>query len=194
MESNRRVTTDVEAVVIRRLEATPRDAELLSSLGARLFEESFGGDNEPEDVRLFLSNTYTPALQLAELRDANRAVWVAGSDGRHVGYAMLRRGSESQAVRASAPAEVQRIYAHRSMHGRGVGARLLQACLQQALAWGCDVVWLGVWERNPRGIAFYEKHGFRRVGEQRFLVGTDSQRDYVMAVRLHDAPPFSKDR
>jgi GNAT superfamily N-acetyltransferase len=79
---------------------------------------------------------------------------------------------------------VQRIYADRSWHGRGVGSALLQACVEQSRAWGCDVLWLGVWERNPRGIAFYEKWGFRRVGEQRFLVGTDSQRDHVMALGL----------
>jgi ribosomal protein S18 acetylase RimI-like enzyme len=82
------------------------------------------------------------------------------------------------------PAEVQRIYADRAWHGRGVGSALLTACVEQSRAWGCDVLWLGVWEQNPRGIAFYEKWGFRRVGEQRFLVGTDSQRDHVMALGL----------
>jgi GNAT superfamily N-acetyltransferase len=82
------------------------------------------------------------------------------------------------------PAEVQRIYADRAWHGRGVGSALLKACVEQSRAWACDVLWLGVWEQNPRGIAFYEKWGFRRVGAQRFLVGTDSQRDHVMALGL----------
>ena len=29
---------------------------------------------------------------------------------------------------------------------------------------GCDVMWLGVWEYNPRAQRFYEKNGFRIVG------------------------------
>ena len=36
-------------------------------------------------------------------------------------------------------------------------------------------------ERNPRAISFYEKGGFRTVGSHTFLLGTDEQRDIVMA-------------
>lgn len=175
---------DMDAVGIRRAAATDADARLLAELGARLFVDTFGAMNEPEKLRLFLANTYTRDLQLAELRDPARAVWIVEARGEPVAYAMLRRDSRSSFVDARRPVELQRIYADRSWHGRGVGKALLQACVDQARAWDCDVLWLGVWERNPRGIAFYEKWGFRRIGEQRFLVGTDSQRDHVMALRL----------
>jgi len=46
------------------------------------------------------------------------------------------------------------------------------ACIDQARTWNSDVLWLGVWEQNPRGIAFYEKVGFRTVGHHAFLLGT----------------------
>lgn len=46
---------------------------------------------------------------------------------------------------------------------------------------GSDVVWLGVWERNARAIAFYKKYGFVERGEHVFLLGHDRQRDIVMA-------------
>ena len=171
-------------ISIRRAAATDADARTLAELGARLFPEAFGVMNDPDDLREFLAKTYSPALQLAELLDSDRLAWIAEAEGRAVGYAMLRRRSTSPAVSAHSPAELQRIYADRSYHGRGVGQALLETCLERARAWGCDVVWLGAWERNPRGLAFYEKWGFRRVGEHRFLVGTDSQRDHVMALRL----------
>ena len=171
-------------VVVRRADSNEADARLLAALGARLFEDAFGAMNDPDDLRLHLARTYSPDLQLAELRDANRATWIAEANGEAVGYAMARRESKSPHIVARYPAEVQRIYADRSWHGRGVGGALLTACVEQSRAWGCDVLWLGVWEQNPRGIAFYEKWGFRRVGEQRFLVGTDSQRDHVMALGL----------
>jgi GNAT superfamily N-acetyltransferase len=171
-------------VVLRTATATTDDAATLASLGARLFQQAFGADNDPEDLRLFLARTFAPSAQLTELADADRVVWIAEIAGEPVGYATLRRGSRSLCVSARSPAEVQRIYADSSWHGRGVGAALMQACIEEARTSGCDAVWLGVWERNPRGIAFYEKWGFRRVGEQRFLVGTDSQRDHVMALTL----------
>jgi ribosomal protein S18 acetylase RimI-like enzyme len=171
-------------VEIRRAAATDADARLLADLGARLFTDAFGAMNEPEDLRLFLAGTYSPDRQLAELRDSARAVWIAESRAEPFGYAMLKRESRSPSVDATRPAELQRIYADGSVHGLGVGKALLDACVDQARAWRCDVLWLGVWERNARGIAFYEKWGFRRVGEHRFVVGTDSQRDHIMALRL----------
>jgi ribosomal protein S18 acetylase RimI-like enzyme len=45
-------------------------------------------------------------------------------------------------------------------------------------------VWLGVWEHNPRAIAFYKKYGFISVGEHPFPLGGDLQRDIVMAKPL----------
>ncbi|HEX7807692.1 MAG TPA: GNAT family N-acetyltransferase, partial [Thermoanaerobaculia bacterium] len=45
-------------------------------------------------------------------------------------------------------------------------------------------VWLGVWEHNPRAIAFYEKCGFRITGKHPFLLGSDLQTDLVMTREL----------
>ena len=47
-----------------------------------------------------------------------------------------------------------------------------------------DLIWLGVWEQNPRAIAFYTKWGFVEVGAQTFRLGSDLQRDLVMAREL----------
>ena len=49
--------------------------------------------------------------------------------------------------------------------------------------------WLGflhlcVWEQNARAKAFYAKEGFRPIGEQRFDLGGDLQRDEVWMLRL----------
>jgi len=41
-------------------------------------------------------------------------------------------------------------------------------------------LWLGVWERNPRAIAFYKKVGFVDRGSHEFLVGSDRQTDRVL--------------
>jgi ribosomal protein S18 acetylase RimI-like enzyme len=65
-----------------------------------------------------------------------------------------------------------------------VGALLLDQCVQQAREWECDLVWLAVWERNPRAIRFYEKHGFHPLGQKEFWLGTDLQHDFVMARNL----------
>ncbi len=47
-------------------------------------------------------------------------------------------------------------------------------------------MWLGVWERNPRAIAFYIKSGFVEVGSHVFIVGNDRQTDLVLVSSLSD--------
>lgn len=157
------------------------DARALAELGPRLFEQTFAAANTPEDMRAYLSTAFRLDELTVDLADDARATWIAeDSTGTEIGYAMLRRGTTGDGVVAARSAEIQRIYADREWHGRGVGHELMRTCLEQARAWECDGVWLAVWEKNPRAIAFYEKAGFRAVGRQTFLLGSDVQQDVVM--------------
>ena len=170
----------MNGVAIRQ--ATIEDAALLADLGTRLFEQTFGSANSPEDMREFLPATFSIDQQTAEIADPNRVSFIAfDEDGSAVGYAMTRRGSRGNGIVAERPVEVQRIYVDRSLHGRGLGDALMNSCVEQAREWDADVLWLGVWQENPRAIAFYKRSGFSVVGTQDFVLGRDVQHDFVMA-------------
>jgi GNAT superfamily N-acetyltransferase len=98
-----------------------------------------------------------------------------------VGYAHLNFGPAPTAIVGRKLMEIVRFYARQAWIGKGVGARLMRACLREAERVGCDVVWLGVWEQNSRAIAFYRQWGFVEVGRQVFQLGEDPQRDLLMA-------------
>ena len=83
-----------------------------------------------------------------------------------------------------APVEIYRFYVDATAHGTGVAQRLMSEALAAARDLGGTHAWLGVWERNPRAIAFYFKCGFRDVGRQLFQLGADSQTDRVLERRL----------
>jgi len=83
-------------------------------------------------------------------------------------------------VTGGAPLEIVRFYVDRPWHGRGVAQQLMEAAVNTARAAGARTLWLGVWERNPRAIAFYRKCGFQDVGTQTFVLGADHQRDLVL--------------
>jgi ribosomal protein S18 acetylase RimI-like enzyme len=72
----------------------------------------------------------------------------------------------------------------RVWHGRGVAQALMDAVLDGARARGGRTLWLGVWERNPRAVAFYQRYGFHRVGEHTFRLGDDEQTDWLLARAL----------
>lgn len=174
--------------MIRIREATPRDAALLARLGASLFEQTFGAQNRPEDMRAYLTHAFDATVQERELGDPEMRTWIAEDErGDAVGYVQLRLSARSPVDGLVKPAELVRIYTDARWHGRGVGLALLDTCVHAARDAGAGDLWLGVWKLNPRGIAFYQKHGFRIAAEQLFQLGSDTQYDWVMVRSLRDA-------
>lgn len=53
----------------------------------------------------------------------------------------------------------------------------MQATIEAAATRGAQSLWLGVWEHNPRAMAFDGKYGIRRVGQYTFVLGGDAQTD-----------------
>jgi diamine N-acetyltransferase len=165
-------------VVIRR--ASIADAEELARFGARTWSETFGAENTPDDLALYLAETYGPAQQTAELRDPSWTTLLAEEGGRMAGFAQVRTGPAPPCVTGPEPIELYRFYVDSPWHGKGLARRLMGAVDDEAVRRGGKTLWLGVWEHNPRAQAFYRKCGFVDVGEHTFVVGTDPQRDRVM--------------
>lgn len=165
--------------------ATPADAAALAAFGERTFRETFGPDNRPEDVDLYVGATYSADRQGAEIVDPDRITYVGEHGGTLAAYAQLRaNGGIPDCVTGPAPIELLRFYVDRPWQGRGVAHELMDTVVAAALSRGARTLWLGVWERNPRAIAFYGKHGFRDVGCVPFKLGGDDQTDRVMARAL----------
>ena len=91
------------------------------------------------------------------------------------------RGPAPDAVRGALPLELKRLYVLRAWHGQRVAQALMDAALAAAALAARERSGSGVWERNPRAIAFYEKYGFTRVGEHTFVLGADRQTDWLLA-------------
>lgn len=165
-------------ITIRR--ATIVDAEMLSALGAATFHSAFAADNDPEDMAAYLAAAFSPAQQAEELADPGATFFVAEIAGQAVGYAKLRANEAPACVTGTKPMELERIYSLKEWIGQGIGEALMRACLEEARRSGYQTLWLGVWERNARALAFYRKHGFRQVGNKIFQLGSDAQTDVVM--------------
>jgi ribosomal protein S18 acetylase RimI-like enzyme len=167
--------------------ATVADAPALAELAARTFTDTFAADNRPEDLSAFLAQTYGVEQQTAELSDPETTTLLAEAGGAAIGFAQLRPGRVPDCVGGPAPLELQRFYVDRRWHGRGVAQQLMRAVLGVASDRGGRTLWLGVWERNVRAIAYYAKSGFVDVGSHPFQLGGDLQTDRIM-VRPLEAP------
>ena len=185
LDNELRVRLDAGDLRVRL--GTLADAGALARVAASMFRDTFGPANKPEDLEAYLASAFTEEKQRAELSEPSSRIWLAHDSEGIAGYAHVRLGAPlppQSTITSTKAAEIARIYAQQRWQGRGVGAVLMRFCITAAQGWGADVLWLGVWERNPRAIAFYEKQGFGVVGEQPFHLGADLQRDLVMARRL----------
>ena len=114
-----------------------------------------------------------------------------------VGVTQLILGPTEPCLTLPNPVELNRLYIEEAYQGSGLAASLVDeagSVAKAAISARFNVssaksgdgagepcsLWLGVWEDNPRAVRFYEKMGFKMVGEHSFLVGENVRRDWVM--------------
>jgi diamine N-acetyltransferase len=166
--------------------ATEVDAKLLTDLAYTTFWDAFAHHpkNEPNDLAHYMRQAFSLEQIINELSDPNSVFIIAAVDDEPAGYAKLIYESTEPEIIAEWPVELSRLYSHQRYLGQGVGQLLLDECIGKAKDAGRDVMWLGVWEYNPRAKRFYEKNGFRIVGSHTFQLGSDPQTDLLMQKRL----------
>ena len=178
------MSRDDLADVLSISRASGEDARLIAALATVTFFETYFEQDDPQDMANYLADTFAPENIAAELADPSSYFFIAYRRGRAVGYAKLRGGAPHESVTSPNPIELQRIYLVERVWGIGAGTALLQHCLEFARDLGKDTLWLGVWEENPRALAFYEKHGFKRVGTLEFPYGDTIGINAVMRISL----------
>ena len=171
-------------ISIRR--ASPDDAKLLTDLSYTTFWDAFAHHpkNAPDDLAHYMRQAFTIEQIAVELADDKTIFLIAELDSKPAGYAKLIVESIEDGITAKKPIELARLYSHQEYLGQGVGQNLMDACFDLAKSRDHDVMWLGVWEYNPRAQRFYEKNGFREVGKHTFQLGSDPQTDLLMQKEL----------
>ena len=167
-------------------QATAVDAKVLTDLAYTTFWDAFAHHpkNAPDDLNHYMRQAFNQDQITAELADDKNIFLIAELDGEAAGYSKIIIDNTEPGITAERPVELSRLYSHQKHLGQGVGQTLMDACFERAKAEDRDVMWLGVWEYNPRAQRFYEKNGFRVVGSHVFQLGKDAQTDLLMQREL----------
>ncbi|MFL6467659.1 MAG: GNAT family N-acetyltransferase [Pyrinomonadaceae bacterium] len=163
-------------------QARHEDAKLLTDLAYTTFWDAFAHHpkNASEDLNHYMRQAFNIEQISIELADEKSIFLIADFDGEAAGYAKIIIDNIEPGIEAKRPVELSRLYSHQKYLGQGVGQSLMEACIDRARDEGRDVMWLGVWEFNPRAQRFYEKNGFKVVGSHQFVLGSDPQTDLLM--------------
>jgi [ribosomal protein S18]-alanine N-acetyltransferase len=142
-------------------------------------------DDLPEVMELerllFPEDAWSERTYREELAGRTRHYVVAEDAGRLAGWAGL--------AAAGGQSDVLTIGVRPELQGRGIGARLLSALLEEAAARGCVEVFLDVRADNRRARSLYERFGFVEVGVRRRYYQPSGVDAIVMARAPEEAAP-----
>ena len=165
-------------------EAEPAaDAKLISILAMVTFYEAYFEQDTPTDMAEYLTESFNLERISEEINDRDSTFFIIFRSGVAAGYAKLIRHSTTDGV-AEPTVELKRIYLVERYWGSGIGKILLEHCIEAARGEGFRTIWLEVWEKNERGLRFYQKHGFSRVGTITFPYGESVGVNHVLEKKI----------
>lgn len=103
-------------------------------------------------------------------RSKRRSAWVALAVGASAGASFVAEAGGGlvgmASVTGTSPLDLGMMVAA-PWRGKGVGTKLLRACIDYGRRSGAHKICLEVWPHNEAAIALYEKHGFEQEGYRR---------------------------
>lgn len=171
-------------LMINIRKAIKADAKALAVLAEKTFRDTFSADNSRSDMDICCEESFGTQIQQQEILDPNMLSLLAESEGELIGYAQVVLNSPAECVAARQASELRTLYVANNWHGRGVAQKLMAEVFAAAHNVQSDWLWLGVWEHNPKAIAFYKKYDFEAYGDHVFQLGSDPQRDIILAASL----------
>lgn len=165
--------------------AVAADAPALALVAGASFLETYHAIIPVADMVAHVTGKCSAAVFADWIADPASSVFYAAADvtGAPLGYAILTT-PDFPVPTGAGDSELRRIYTLAATHGSGLGTALIQAALDEARARGRTRVLLGVHPGNDRARRFYERTGFRVIGERVFTVGAARFVDPVYAIDL----------
>lgn len=161
--------------------ASIQDAQNLAALAIQVFLHTYATSGIRSALSGFVLNEFTPGKLRALLEDPAHILLVAEAEDHLLAFADLNL----QSPRAEIPGitvELATLYVQEHFAGMGIGSALLREGAELAkLATGRPELWLSVYHRNDRALAFYRKHGLQERGSFAFEFGGESHENVLLA-------------
>jgi ribosomal protein S18 acetylase RimI-like enzyme len=152
----------------------------LAAFSSQAFYDAYAYANTPEDMQQYMEEHFTEEEIAKEIAAKNTFIFLAVEEEKILGYVKLGTATGPEQLQGKRAIEIERFYVDKKLQSKKIGAALMKFLLDFAKEQGKEIVWLGVWKRNPRAVAFYEREGFRKFGETIFTLGRDLQQDFLM--------------
>lgn len=165
-------------------QCTIEDLNVLLDISRVTFKDTYASQNDPEDFKNYMEEAFASDRIMQELSNGASLFYLAYADDEPVGYFKLNTEGGQTDINEPGSVELERIYLLKSYQGKQLGKELVRKALEVSKGLNASYLWLGVWNKNTRAIAFYEKNGFVKFGEHPFVIGQDKQTDWLMRMEF----------
>ncbi|PZD96682.1 GNAT family N-acetyltransferase [Paenibacillus sambharensis] len=159
---------------------TLADVNILQDISVETFKETFGHQNSADNMKAYLERAFNISQLERELNNPCSDFYLIYKDSEAAGYLKINTGTAQSEHMGERSLEIERIYIRQKFQKNGLGKYLIDKAVEVAAELGKKMVWLGVWEKNEKAIAFYEKFGFVQTGAHAFTMGDEEQTDLIM--------------
>ena len=156
----------------------------LQDIAIKTFVRTIPADVKESDLTVYIQDRFGKKVLKQSLSNPDSRFFIAKLNEKAIGYLKINFGNAQSDFKDPKGMEIERIYILNDYFGQNVGKMLLDKALESARKKNLNYVWLGVWEKNPRAIRFYEKNGFVRFGNHSFKFGNDTHTDILMKLNL----------
>ena len=168
--------------MIRKVEIA--DVEVLAKLAKQTFRETFAHDNTEEQLQEYFEEAYNLIVLSTELEDPDSESYFIMHEEEIAGFLKVNWGNAQTERELENAFEIQRLYVLQTYQGFGLGKQLFEFALEHAENNGFSWAWLGVWEHNTKAQAFYNRYGFEKFSQHRFMVGQKVDTDWLLKKKL----------
>lgn len=166
------------------VKVTIKELDELRELSIRTFKDTYANQNTGQDMALYVERNFSRSALTEQLANPGSEFFFARHAQNTIGYIKINYRDAQTELQDSEGLELERIYVVKEAQGTGGGKKLLQKAIERARHSGLQYVWLGVWEKNPKAVSFYENNGFYQFDTHVFTLGTDDQTDFLMRMDL----------
>lgn len=163
---------------------TREEVPVLCRFAEATFRVAWEHMNDPADFETYCRESFSLEHVEAEIAVPGAEFYLARFDQEPVAYLKLNVNCQPHDWTLGPALQLERIYVSAGVQSRGLGAALLQFSENRARETGAGWIWLSVWQKSPRSIAFYERHGYEICGVETFWIGSDAQDDWLMRKRI----------
>lgn len=167
------MTINIRACQIEQL-------NLLHEVSVETYRDTFQDSNSKALIQQYLDDALTHEKLAQQLQTDGSYFYFIYLEEQVAGFLKVNIDAAQSDSVVKSSLEIERFYIRKHCLRNGLGNQLMQFACELAKHLDKSAVWLGVWENNLPALAFYNAHGFQKIGEHPFDMAGDIQTDLLL--------------